>query len=58
MSAMNSENINNCFDLIEEVFGEYMFHEHPEAIYNMDQAGMPLEPVLRRLSQRRDKNRH
>ena len=55
---MNSENINNCFDLIEEVFGEYKFHEHPEAIYNMDQAGMPLESVLRRLLQRRDKNRH
>ena len=27
------------FDLLEEVFQEYGFDEHPEAIYNMDKKG-------------------
>ena len=44
------KNINNYFDLLEEVFGDYRFREHPEAIYNMDETGMPLKAVLLRLS--------
>ena len=44
MDAVNSENINEYFDLLEGVFQEYGFSEHPEAIYNMDETGMPLEP--------------
>ena len=44
MSAVNSENINYYFDLLEEVFEQYGFDDHPEAIYNMDETGMPLEP--------------
>ena len=44
MNAVNSESINHYFDLLEKVFLEYGFNEHPEAIYNMDETGMPLEP--------------
>ena len=44
MAAVNPENINDYFDLLQEIFDEYDFHEHPEAIYNMDETGMPLEP--------------
>ena len=44
MDAVNSENINEYFDLLERVFQEYGFSDHPEAIYNMDETGMPLEP--------------
>ena len=44
MNAVNSENINEYFDLLEEVFEEYGFADHPEAIYNMDDTGIPLEP--------------
>ena len=44
MNAVNSENIHYYFDLLEEVFEEYGFADHPEAIYNMDETGMPLEP--------------
>jgi len=29
--------------LLKEVFDKYGFADHPEAIYNMDEAGMPLE---------------
>ena len=41
MNAVNSENVNTYFDLLEEVFDKYDFHSHPEAIYNMDETGMP-----------------
>ena len=44
MNAVNSENINEYFDLLEDVFQEYGFSDHLEAIYNMDETGMPLEP--------------
>ena len=44
MDAVNSDNINEYFDLLERVFQEYGFSDHPEAIYNMDKTGMPLEP--------------
>ena len=44
MDAVNSENINEYFDLLKKVFEEYGFADHPEAIYNMDETGMPLEP--------------
>ena len=42
--CINSENINEYFDLLEDIFQEYGFSDHPEAIYNMDEMGMPLEP--------------
>ena len=41
MNAVNPENVNTYFDLLEEVFDEYDFHSHPEAIYNMDETGRP-----------------
>ena len=44
MDTVNSDNINEYFDLLERVFQEYGFSDHPEAIYNMDEIGMPLEP--------------
>ena len=44
MNAVNPENVNKYFDLLEKVFDECDFHSHPEAIYNMDETGMPLEP--------------
>ena len=41
---LKNENINEYFDLLEKVFKEYGFADHPEAIYNMDEMGMSLEP--------------
>ena len=31
------------FDLLQEIFQKNQFADHPEAIYNMDGTGMPLE---------------
>ena len=42
MDAVNSENNNNYFDLLKEIYDEHGFEEHPEAIYNMDETGVPL----------------
>ena len=44
MNAVNAENIHYYFDLLEEVFEEYGFADHPEAIYNTNETGMPTEP--------------
>ena len=44
MEAVNTENVNDCFDLLQDVFEKKGFANHPEAIYNMDETGMPLEP--------------
>ena len=44
MEAVNTENINDYFDLLQDVFEKKGFANHPEAIYNMDETGMPLEP--------------
>ena len=57
MDAVNPENINEYFDLLERVFQEYGFSDQPEAIYNMDETGMPLEPrppkVIRKRGQKK-----
>ena len=37
MDAVNSDNVNEYFDLLERVFQEYGFSD-------MDKTGMPLEP--------------
>ena len=55
MNAVNPENVNTYFDLLEEVFDEYDFHNHPESIYNMDETGMPLQPQPPKLSHVRAK---
>ena len=57
MDAVNSENINEYFDLLEKVFKEYGFADHPEAIYNMDEMGMSLEPHPPKVSQREGKRK-
>ena len=44
MDALNKENIDSYFDLLQSVFDQHNFQDHPEAIYNMDETGMPLEP--------------
>jgi len=44
MDAVNEENIQNYLDQLKEIFDEGDFWNHPEAIYNLDEAGLPLEP--------------
>ena len=44
MNAVNSENLNEYFDLLQGVFEKNGFADHPEDIYNMDETEMPLEP--------------
>ena len=44
LDAVNEENMNNYFDMLKDVFDKGDFWNHPEAIYNMDESGMPLEP--------------
>ena len=44
MDAVNAENIANYFDQLRSLFDEYDFDNHPEAIYNLDETGVPLEP--------------
>lgn len=44
MDALNKENITEYFDLLKSVYDEHNFYGHPEAIYNMDETGVPLEP--------------
>lgn len=44
MDAINNENMQKYFDLLEEVYDEMDFRDHPERIYNMDETGMPLDP--------------
>ena len=41
---MNPENLNNYFDALRSIFDEFDFDDHPKAIYNMDETGVPLEP--------------
>lgn len=40
MEALSKQN----FHLLKTVYDRYDFYAHPEAIYNMDETGMPLEP--------------
>ena len=43
MNALSKEN-EAYFELLKSVYDEHNFYRHPEAIYNMDETGMPLEP--------------
>ena len=36
--------------MLEEVFEEYGLNEHPEAIYNLNEMSMPLEPRLPKIA--------
>lgn len=44
MDGINEDNMRKYFDLLEEVYEELDFKEHPERIYNMDETGMSLDP--------------
>lgn len=44
MDAINAENITNYFDQLKILYDEYDFNNHPEAIYNLDETSVPLEP--------------
>ena len=44
MDAINDENLRAYYDLLKSVYDEHEFDSHPEAIYNMDETGVPLEP--------------
>ncbi len=44
MDALTRSNLDYYFGLLKNEFEKYNFYGHPEAIYNMDETGMPLEP--------------
>lgn len=44
MEAINAENLRAYYNLLKGVYDEHGFDSHPEAIYNMDETGVPLEP--------------
>jgi hypothetical protein len=39
------EILERYFDLLELTFNEYDFHNNPCSIFNMDETGMPLNPI-------------
>ena len=44
IDAINTENLKNYFDQLRSIFDDFDFDNHPEAVYNMDETGVPLEP--------------
>ena len=44
MDALSKKNLESYFELLKSVYDKYDFYGHPEAIYNMDETGVPLEP--------------
>lgn len=42
--AGTRENIDNYFDTLEQILEETSLVDHPALIYNMDEAGFPLDP--------------
>ena len=44
IDAINEDSMCKHFDLLEEVYKELDFKDHPEMIYNIDKTGMPLDP--------------
>ena len=53
MNAVNPENVNIYYDLLEYLFDQFDFYSYPETIYNMDETGMPLEPRLPKIVARK-----
>lgn len=41
MDAINAENFRAYYNLLKNVYDEHGFDSHPEAIYNMDETGVP-----------------
>ena len=44
IDAINEENMKKYFDLLEDVYNEFDFKNHPERIYNIDETGVALDP--------------
>ena len=45
MDVAYAENMRAYFKELRAIFDDYNFYEHPEAIYNMDETGVPLDPT-------------
>ena len=45
MDAVNSENRAAYFKLLPSIYDEHSFENYPERIYNMDETGLPLDPI-------------
>ena len=57
LDAMSASNIKLYFDLLRNVYDEFDFENHPEAIYNMDETGALLEPRSPKVIARRGKKK-
>lgn len=44
MDAINKETIQSYFALLKDIYTTHNLDAHPELIYIMDKAGMPLSP--------------
>ena len=53
MDAINADNMKAYFDLLRQIYDEHGFESHPECIYNMDEIGVPLEPLPPKVVARR-----
>lgn len=42
--AINTENMDNYFELLKATYEEFKFDYYPESIFNMDETGVPLCP--------------
>ena len=45
MNAINYDTINQYFDLLESTLTEHNLLQHPSQIYNVDESGIPLDPM-------------
>ena len=57
MDSLSKHNLDHYFGLLKTEFDKYDFHAHPEAIYNMDETGIPLEPRPPKVIARKDQNK-
>ena len=59
LDAMNEENMDNYLGMLKKIFDKGKFWNNSEAIYSMDESGMPLEPSqLKRKDMRRSVIKH
>ena len=57
MNAVNPENVNTYFDLLENKFDQFIFYSYSETIYNMNEIGMLLEPRPPKIVAHRGQNK-
>ena len=57
MDAINAENLKTYFDQLRCIFVDFDFDNHPEAIYNMDEIGVPLQPRSSRVIAQKEKKK-